>query len=762
MHTTSHRFNFFPYFLLILLLFIAVHAVYADETTIDALQKTVNALQKDFEAIKKGDVKTKDLDKILQKITDVEPDVDACIKTNTEQLEKYQQSLKLLGDKVASEDRDVQTKRIELTKKSQTVDNQLKRCNVLKIQLDQLTQNTRNLRDTLLKKQFLSREYSLVGAIKKLLLLNTETLNSELDNIQPILKKTFNSEKWPLILLGILGISLGLLWKFLSRPRSVEIAHSSSPTLWAALRGLKRTSPVLIALLFIWLYLEYRDVSQLLTTKIITYGFILTIVYGLVRGTLFPQIENLHETKLPIRLMRLLSWLFIASTLTAYFFNQEASGRYSDSALLYLIWFASLTVAAITLIILVWTVARHLSAQKQRIPGIYIFPIQLMIAVIIAASLGYRNIASLLFFGTVNSLIVITLAFFILRVSNEFFDSLDEGKRPWQKKLRDLVGLEQNQSFPGVFWLRILFFFVIASVTILLLMFIWGRSHQQLSSLLDGLKDGITIGNVNLDLFNLMYALLILVGTLSILPFIKNQLVAGWLKHSNLSRGAQEATQKLVGYAGVAIAILWSLNVAGVNFKNLAIVAGALSVGIGFGLQNIVNNFVSGLILLFERPIRRGDWVVVGNTEGYVKEISIRSTIIQTFERADVIVPNSELISNQVTNWVLSNTIGRLKVPIGVAYGTNVDQVIDILESIAVSHPDVISNHPGYPIKVLFLEFGDSALNFELRCYVRNIDHRLTVLSDINLGINREFEKANIEIPFPQRVIHLSSPSADT
>jgi small-conductance mechanosensitive channel len=250
---------------------------------------------------------------------------------------------------------------------------------------------------------------------------------------------------------------------------------------------------------------------------------------------------------------------------------------------------------------------------------------------------------------------------------------------------------------------------------------------------------------------------LILVIAFSVLPFIKNNLVTSWLKHSNLSSGAKDATQTLVGYGGVAIAVLWALFVLGLNFKNVAIVAGALSVGIGFGLQNIVNNFVSGLILLFERPIRRGDWIVVGNTEGYVRDISIRSTRIETFDRADVIVPNSELISNQVTNWMLSNNVGRLKSAVGVAYGSDVEKVMEVLETIADTHPDVISDHPDYPIRVLFINFGDSALNFELRCYVKNVDNRLRIQSDINQSIDREFRKENIEIPFPQRVVHMEN-----
>jgi len=210
------------------------------------------------------------------------------------------------------------------------------------------------------------------------------------------------------------------------------------------------------------------------------------------------------------------------------------------------------------------------------------------------------------------------------------------------------------------------------------------------------------------------------------------------------------------GYGLMIAAGLIALAIAGVTFQNLALIAGALSVGIGFGLQNIVNNFVSGLILLFERPIRTGDWIIVNNIEGYVRRISIRSTQIQTFDRADVIVPNSDLISNSVTNLMLRDRFGRLRVPVGVAYGSDTQRVKESLLEVARAHPQVVqgSSIVADPY-VLFLSFGDSALNFELRAFVRDVGQRLTVLSDLNFAIDAAFREAGIEIPFPQRDLHI-------
>jgi len=186
----------------------------------------------------------------------------------------------------------------------------------------------------------------------------------------------------------------------------------------------------------------------------------------------------------------------------------------------------------------------------------------------------------------------------------------------------------------------------------------------------------------------------------------------------------------------------------------VTIMLGAFGVGIGFGLQNIVNNFVSGLILLFERPIHIGDAVQVGTLWGEVRRIGIRASVVRTFDGAEVIVPNGQLISEQVTNWTLSDRTRRLTIPIGVEYGTDPEQVLEILRSLAVEHPDVLEKPA--PL-VLFIEHGDSSLNFELRAWTRDFDRGLTVRSELTGAINRALAEAGITIPFPQRDLHVRS-----
>jgi small-conductance mechanosensitive channel len=192
----------------------------------------------------------------------------------------------------------------------------------------------------------------------------------------------------------------------------------------------------------------------------------------------------------------------------------------------------------------------------------------------------------------------------------------------------------------------------------------------------------------------------------------------------------------------------------GFEFTKLTIILSALGVGIGFGLQGIVNNFVSGLILLFERPVRVGDFIELGGKWAEIKNIGLRATTVQTFDHADVIIPNADLVSNQVINWTLSNRRVRLIIPVGVAYGSDVSLVMETLMVCARTSSKVAETPEP---EVLFLSFGESSLDFELRVWVPNAEERLSVKSELHQEIDRSFREAKIEIAFPQRDLHLRS-----
>jgi potassium efflux system protein len=221
-----------------------------------------------------------------------------------------------------------------------------------------------------------------------------------------------------------------------------------------------------------------------------------------------------------------------------------------------------------------------------------------------------------------------------------------------------------------------------------------------------------------------------------------------------LPRGVPASISILTNYAILAIGFLIALTAAGIEWSKFALLAGAFGVGIGFGLQNVVNNFISGLILIFERPIKVGDTVEVGVLKGTVKRIGIRSSTIRTFEGAEVIVPNGTLIQSEVTNWTLSDRLRRIEVNVGVAYGTDPNRVLRILHKVAEDHPVVLDNPA--PM-VLFQGFGESSLDFSFRVWTSDFDNWLSFSSDINLQVHNALKKAGIEIPFPQRDLHLRS-----
>ncbi len=263
---------------------------------------------------------------------------------------------------------------------------------------------------------------------------------------------------------------------------------------------------------------------------------------------------------------------------------------------------------------------------------------------------------------------------------------------------------------------------------------------------------GIQIGSINISLRAILIGVFLFLLLLSLMRFFQRMLNTQVLPNTKLDEGLQHSVSAIFGYVGIGLAILIAVSAAGVDLSNLAIIAGAISVGIGFGMQSIVNNFVSGLILLIERPIKVGDWIVVGADQGFVKDIRVRATEIETFDRASVVIPNSELISNRVLNWTLKERSGRGIVPIGVSYGADANKVRDILLALADKRREILS----YPApQVVFLGFGESSLDFELRYFLRDIGDVLSVASAIRFELLERFRAEGIEIPFPQRDVNL-------
>ena len=260
------------------------------------------------------------------------------------------------------------------------------------------------------------------------------------------------------------------------------------------------------------------------------------------------------------------------------------------------------------------------------------------------------------------------------------------------------------------------FALIIAALPFLMLQ--WGFSGADIRDWFKSLFFGIEVGQFRISLARILLGIVLFIALLFATRLFQRWLREKALQQTRMDPGIANSIDTVVGYVGIALAALLAVSYAGLDITNLAIVAGALSVGIGFGLQSIVNNFVSGLILLIERPIKVGDRIVVGDQQGLVRRISVRATEIETFDRASLIVPNSELITGRVLNWTHRDSLGAVNVKVGVGYDSDPEQVIAILKKCADEHPEVLRA----PAPVAFFEnFGDSALMFNLRISLPDI-----------------------------------------
>lgn len=278
---------------------------------------------------------------------------------------------------------------------------------------------------------------------------------------------------------------------------------------------------------------------------------------------------------------------------------------------------------------------------------------------------------------------------------------------------------------------------------------LWDRS-------VDG-ADGIS-SLVPVTLGNLFYGLLAIVLTVLSVKLIPGLLDMLLLRRLKLDRGGRFAIAALTRYTLILIGVLYALGELGVGWGEAQWLVAGLSVGLGFGLQEIFANFISGIIMLFERPVRVGDIVTVGGVSGTVTNISMRATTVQDFDRKELVIPNKQFITQELVNWSLSDDVLRVKIDVGVAYGSDTNLVNATLLKLAREHALVLrdpepSSH--------FLAFGDNTLNFELRCFVSGADNFLRVRHELNMQLYEAFRDARIEIAFPQRVLHLGKESAE-
>jgi small-conductance mechanosensitive channel len=373
-------------------------------------------------------------------------------------------------------------------------------------------------------------------------------------------------------------------------------------------------------------------------------------------------------------------------------------------------------------------------------------------AIVACAFAGYLPLARFLAQQLVVTGSILALVYLLLLWVDGFAQSVTDDNAVGGRWLEQRGHLERSRREQLALPISLLLKLAVLVLSVPFIMLQWGYTWPDIQDWYRQLFFGFHIGNTPVT-FGALLASIIVFG----LGYAAARLFQGWLdvqvlQPAGISGGVRHSIRTGVGYVGILIAALASVSYAGFNLSSLAIVAGAFSIGIGFGLQNLVNNFVSGLILLAERPIRVGDLVVVGGEEGYVRKISVRSTEIETFDRAHVLIPNSSFVSDKVKNWTLRNSVRRVAISVGTAYACNPRQVREVLLQVAHNNPDVLRTpEPLVDLK----EFGASSINFMLYVFIEDISKTARVRTDLSMAIFDAFADAGIEIPFTQTDVNI-------
>jgi len=387
---------------------------------------------------------------------------------------------------------------------------------------------------------------------------------------------------------------------------------------------------------------------------------------------------------------------------------------------------------------------------SQRDKAKFITKIILLFFIIafIANLTGYVMLSSVIVNGTINSLYSIILII-TAAAALEGLIIISLQTKPAQK-------INNIKNHPDIIKQTIakIIKFIVVVLLIMIILRTFGFRDIVIDWFTEILDKQWSIGNFSISLGNIIVFFLSIWLTVKVAHFVRFVLKGDVLPRFDFDKGVPNAISTLTFYFIIGFGIIIAIMGAGVDLNSFTLLAGALGVGIGFGLQDIVKNFVSGLILIFERPIRIGDAVQVEELSGRVKHIGLRSSIIKTWQGADVIVPNGNLIATKLINWTLSDHTRRIEIVIGVAYGTDINLVMEILLNCAKLHQKI---HSSPAPSVLFNDFADSYLEFELRCWTSDYSSWIEIRSELRVAIDKAFKEKNIEIPFPQRDLHLKS-----
>jgi small-conductance mechanosensitive channel len=377
-----------------------------------------------------------------------------------------------------------------------------------------------------------------------------------------------------------------------------------------------------------------------------------------------------------------------------------------------------------------------------------------------ACALGYVTFAYFIILQIGWLLALTTILYLVVMLVGGGAELAFTTKNVFGRSLVSAFGLRGDQLAPMGVFLSGVITVVACAAAALVAVAPWGYQSQDFIARIRSSFFSIKVGDVTISLSSLLEATLIFFLVLAATHALRRWLDTRLLPLTRLDLGFRNSIGATLGYAGFILAAMMALSSLGIGFDKLAIVAGALSVGIGFGLQSIVNNFVSGLILLWERAIRVGDWVVLGDEQGYIRRINVRSTEIETFDRATMIVPNSNLVAGVVKNWLRGDRVGRIKIALSPHIGVDPEQMRDIMLATARAQENVLRIPAP---QVMFLGMDATSFKFELWCYVEDVEKSARVRSDLHFDLHMRMKTAGISIaappaPTPTTILQIPEP----
>ena len=652
------------------------------------------------------------------------------------------------------ESTEIASQREELTAQFNDVDGELKQARVLTVRTDQLGDRVAQKRHALYANELFARSASILdpsfwGEVYRALPIELRSIEALLDTWS----ERHTRPRWAaaaLIIIGIIALAVALTRWWL--PRLIgEPSNTRSAKAWAALwvfawfaiRAPLAAFAALLALTtFGLLTVRLEQIAQGLVAGMAAAAF----GHGVARGLLAPE----HPQRRLVQEDDETARCFYSHLVWA----SRALGVLIVLQVIHKILFAPLVItvatnalfAAATAAFLVHLVLRLGTIKKNRgdalIAASWAHPLGLLMAVLIAVALvaGYAGVAAFISLRVIVAAAVFGALYLLLVITQTLFASINEQTAKGQM-LAESLGIDpRTLGLSGALLSALIRVLLIVS-SFLLIIGPWEVSTADLFDTVRNIPFGFKIGEIRVSFQTILVAIAVLVLLLVVVRLMQRWLERELLPRTGLEPSLQLSIVTIFGYVGAITAIALALSGLGFDLQKIALIAGALSVGIGFGLQSIVSNFVSGLILLTERPIRVGDSIVVKGEEGWVRRVRVRATEIETFDRASVIIPNSEFITGVVKNWTRANRLGRIVVKVGVGYDSDPAQVRDILTEIANAHPQIVQTPP--PAAYL-VAFGETALEFELRCVVAEVEKGLSVRSDLHYAIIEKFREAAI------------------